>query len=172
MFSIRNNQVIIIADHLRTIIFILKDGVVFGPKGREYILRKLLKKICLLFYLNNLELEIIKKISEKIIDINSLYYTELSNKREEIIKEISRELQKQFDYFVQVNKRLESILKDKITVEKLFFLYDTQGVPLEMIERFLKTQKKNFPKKRFAELLKKQKEKSQQERRNKKISIF
>jgi alanyl-tRNA synthetase len=67
----------IIADHLRTTIFALADGAKFGPKGRGYILKKLVKKATLLGYLLHLSSEHLQKISEKLIEVNSSYYQHL-----------------------------------------------------------------------------------------------
>ena len=57
----------IIADHLRTTIFALADGAKFEPKGRGYILKKLVKKTVLLTYFLNLSTSDLLLISQKII---------------------------------------------------------------------------------------------------------
>lgn len=169
----KNKAAVIIADHLKTIIFILKEGVDFGPKGREYILRKLLKRVCLLAFLNKLRLENIKEISKKILEIDSFRYLEFVDKRDMIIEKLVQELQKQFNYFEQINKKLEKTLTNNFpTAEKIFSLYDTLGVPLELIKRFLKEQNRIFPREDFFKLLAKQKIRSQEERRGKKIPVF
>src|SRR2546423_1485862 len=64
----------IIVDHLRTTIFALADGAAFEPKGRGYILKKLVKKASLLAYLIGLDSKQLQKISEKLILVNSAYY--------------------------------------------------------------------------------------------------
>ena len=61
----------IIADHLRTTIFALADGAVFEPKGRGYILRKLVKKATLLGYLLHLNQEYLQKIRAYAIDMET-----------------------------------------------------------------------------------------------------
>src|SRR2546423_14550531 len=75
----------IIADHLRTTIFALADGAIFEPKGRGYILKKLVKKASLLAYLIGLESKQLQKVCEKLIEINSAYYQHLSEKKDLII---------------------------------------------------------------------------------------
>jgi len=71
----------IIADHLRTTIFALADGAIFEPKGRGYILRKLVKKATLLGYLLHLNSEHLQKVCEKIIEVNSSHYQHLKKKK-------------------------------------------------------------------------------------------
>src|SRR5438132_4906218 len=84
----------IIADHLRTTIFALADGACFEPKGRGYILKKLIKKATLLAYFLNINTEQLIKISQKLIEINSSYYTHLKEKEELIISELEKEVNK------------------------------------------------------------------------------
>src|SRR5438445_560938 len=87
----------IIADHLRTTIFALADGAVFEPKGRGYILKKLVKKATLLAYLLNLNSEQLIKVSEKLIEVNSSYYQHLKEKENLIIGELKKEIDKNFE---------------------------------------------------------------------------
>src|SRR3954471_14500757 len=87
----------IIADHLRTTIFALADGAVFEPKGRGYILKKLVKKATLLGYLLNLNSEHLQKVSEKLIEVNSTYYRHLKEKESLIINQLKKEINKSLD---------------------------------------------------------------------------
>ena len=78
----------IIADHLRTTIFALADGALFEPKGRGYVLKKLVKKATLLSYLLNLNSEQLVKVGEKLIEVNSSYYQHLKKREDLIINEL------------------------------------------------------------------------------------
>src|SRR5215216_2845907 len=84
----------IIADHLRTTIFALADGAEFEPKGRGYILKKLVKRATLLAHLLGLNNEQLEKISEKLIEVNSTYYQHLKKKEDWIIGELNKEINK------------------------------------------------------------------------------
>lgn len=44
----------IIVDHMRTIIFMLNDGVMFSNTGRGYVLRRLLRRVLVLAHKNNI----------------------------------------------------------------------------------------------------------------------
>src|SRR3954471_11799200 len=96
----------IIADHLRTTIFALADGAVFESKGRGYILKKLVKKATLLAYLFNLNSEHLQKISEKLIEVNSTYYTHLSEKKDLVIRELRKEIDKTIEF---INKSTQEL---------------------------------------------------------------
>src|SRR6266487_3480494 len=97
----------IIADHLRTTIFALADGAIFEPKGRGYILRKLVKKATLLGHLLHLNSEHLQKVSEKLIEVNSSYYQHLKEKENLIINELKKEIEKNQEFIIRANRELE-----------------------------------------------------------------
>ncbi|CAI2181906.1 20051_t:CDS:1 [Funneliformis geosporum] len=111
----------IIADHLRTTIFALADGATFEPKGRGYILRKLVKKATLLGYLLNLNSEHLQKVSEKLIEVNASYYQHLKAKESLIISELKKEIEKNQQFIIRANQELEKHYTPEITAQDLFF---------------------------------------------------
>src|SRR5438132_8373604 len=111
----------IIADHLRTTIFALADGATFEPKGRGYILKKLVKKATLLSYLLNLNAEQLIKISEKLIEVNSSYYTHLKEKEKAVINELEKEINKNMKFINNSIQELNKNYSPKITYENIFF---------------------------------------------------
>jgi alanyl-tRNA synthetase len=111
----------IIADHLRTAIFALADGAAFEPKGRGYILKKLVKKATLLGHLLNLNSEHLQKISEKLIEVNSTHYRHLKEKKSLIISELKKEINKSLDFINKSTKELDNHYSLKITAENIFF---------------------------------------------------
>src|SRR5438128_823443 len=104
----------IIADHLRTTIFALADGAIFEPKGRGYILKKLVKKATLLGHLSHLNSEHLQKVSEKIIEVNSSYYQYLKEKESLIISELKREIEKNQKFIIRASRELEMYYTPKI----------------------------------------------------------
>ncbi|CAI2165532.1 2671_t:CDS:2 [Funneliformis geosporum] len=111
----------IIADHLRTAIFALADGAAFEPKGRGYILKKLVKKATLLAYLINLNGEKLQKISEKLIEVNSSYYRHLKEKENLIISELKREIDKSTEFIDKSIRELDNLVLDKRNSNFSFF---------------------------------------------------
>src|SRR2546423_9668306 len=111
----------IIADHLRTTIFALADGAIFESKGRGYILKKLVKKATLLGYFLGLNSEQLQKVSEKLIEINSTYYTYLKEKKSLIISELKKEIDKTFEFINKSTKKLDKHFTPKITAKDIFF---------------------------------------------------
>src|SRR5436305_10694316 len=111
----------IIADHLRTTIFALADGAIFESKGRGYILKKLVKKTTLSAYLLGLNSEQLQKISEKLIEVNSTYYSHLKDKEKLIISELKKEIDKSMEFISKSTKELDKYYTPTITTEDIFF---------------------------------------------------
>ena len=85
----------IIADHLRTTIFALADGAQFEPKGRGYILKKLVKKAVLLSSFLNFSTPDLLLVSQKIIEINGDFYSHLKEKEKSINEKLKKEMEKE-----------------------------------------------------------------------------
>jgi alanyl-tRNA synthetase len=162
----------IIADHLRTTIFALADGAIFEPKGRGYILKKLVKKVALLAYFFNLARENLRAVSEELIAVNSSYYPYLLEKKSLIISVMEKELGKSQQLISKVINKLDNCFSPTITVQDIFFWYDTQGIPLALIQNYLARKNYPFPTAEFEELLGEQKKRSQIDRGKKNITTF
>ena len=128
----------IIADHIRTSVFILGDdaGVVPSNTDRGYILRRLIRRMIRHARKLNIDLnsnfEVV--LAELIINKYSKYYDELTKNKERIIEELTKEK-------VKFSKTLEKGLRvfeketaglDKIDKDLAFKLYDTFGFPIEL----------------------------------------
>ena len=128
----------IIADHVRTSVFILGDdaGVVPSNTDRGYILRRLIRRMIRHARKLNIDLnsDFEVTLAGLIIDKYSKYYDELSKNKEHIIDELTKEK-------VKFSKTLEKGLKvfeketanlNKIDKDLAFKLYDTYGFPIEL----------------------------------------
>ena len=128
----------IIADHIRTSVFILGDdaGVVPSNTDRGYILRRLIRRMIRHARKLNIDLnsnfEVV--LAELIINKYSKYYDELTKNKGHIIEELTKEK-------VKFSKTLEKGLRvfekettglDKIDKDLAFKLYDTYGFPIEL----------------------------------------
>ncbi|KLL05121.1 MAG: alanyl-tRNA synthase [Mycoplasmataceae bacterium RV_VA103A] len=162
----------IIADHLRTTIFALADGATFEPKGRGYILKKLVKKATLLAYLLGLNTEQLIEVSKKLIAVNSSYYQHLKKKEDLIINKLKKEIVKTREFIDKSIQELGKYYEPSITAKDIFFWYDTKGIPEELIRFFLAKNNYQFPEREFNQLLEKQKERGRQDRAGKKVAVF
>jgi len=167
----------IIADHLRTAIFALADGATFESKGRGYILKKLVKRATLLGYFLSFSSDNLLSFSEKLIEINSSFYTHLKKKENLITESLKKEINYTMKFITNSTQKIDQYcqgnpLNTSIPAEKIFFWYDTAGMPLELIENHLKQKEHNFSREEFNKLLNKQKQRGKEDRERKKIAAF
>ncbi len=128
----------IIADHLRTSVFILADPAGIKPKNTDqgYILRRLIRRA--IRHAKTLEIDINsnweEEIANAIMNQYSKYYNEINENRNIVIEELKNEktrfgktLEKGLRMFEKVTKNSK-----KIDGETAFHLFDTFGFPLEL----------------------------------------
>lgn len=156
----------IIADHIRTSVFILGDdaGVVPSNTDRGYILRRLIRRMIRHARKLNIDLnsDFEVTLAELIINKYSKYYEELSKNKERIIDELTKEK-------VKFSKTLEKGLKvfeketanlNKIDKDLAFKLYDTYGFPIELTCELAEEKNMEVATEGFKEKFKEHQEKS------------
>ena len=156
----------IIADHIRTSVFILGDdaGVVPSNTDRGYILRRLIRRMIRHARKLNIDLnsDFEVTLAELIINKYSKYYEELSKNKERIIDELTKEK-------VKFSKTLEKGLKvfeketanlNKIDKDLSFKLYDTYGFPIELTCELAEEKNMEVDTEGFKEKFKEHQEKS------------
>src|SRR3954464_12522236 len=145
----------IIADHLRTTIFALADGATFEPKGRGYILKKLVKKAVLLSSFLNFSTSDLLLVSQKIIEVNGNFYSHLKEKTNSIIESLKKEIEKERKLIQNAQQKITKYCSKNsqklIPSQEIFLWYDTFGIPLELIEYCLKQNKRTFSRPEFDE---------------------
>ena len=132
----------IIADHIRTSVFILGDdaGVVPSNTDRGYILRRLIRRT--IRYAKKLNIDINsdweQQLAELIINKYSKYYGELERNRSDILETLKNEKIKFNRTLEHGLKEFEKVVKnidgDTINKDIAFRLYDTFGFPIELTE--------------------------------------
>jgi len=133
----------VIADHLRSAVFILGDeqGVTPGNLGRGYVLRRLIRRMVRHARRVGLEEGFSKPLAECVIDGYKHVYPELTDSRDHIVGEIKGEEGKfektltrgmaELDKVLgQIKEYNQTVLSGRVA----FRLYDTCGFPLEFTE--------------------------------------
>ena len=134
----------VITDHIRSVTFMISDGIMPSNEGRGYVLRRLLRRACRHGRLLNIEGEFLSKLAKTVIEGSKDGYPELEEKQEFILNVISKEEEK-------FNKTIDQglgILSDMIGEmekndqkvlggEDAFRLYDTYGFPIDLTKEIL-----------------------------------
>lgn len=124
----------ILADHLKAAVFLIMDGIEPSNTDQGYVLRRLIRKIVLIEYRNQIKNTWIEKAVNSVINIYRDYYSELRDKEKEILEIIKKESDKfklTIKKGLQVFKKITNTHK-KISGKELFDLYQTYGFPLEL----------------------------------------
>jgi alanyl-tRNA synthetase len=135
----------IIADHIRTSVFCITDGVLPSNTGRGYVLRRLIRRAILkgqrVLGFNNLFLY---KVYEGVAVAMGHYYGELRTRKEAIVETLRNEEALFRKTLAQGETHFEATLGDITSLKGVypgkdaFFLYDTFGFPLEVTQELAK----------------------------------
>src|SRR3989344_5605032 len=147
-FDLRTKR--IIADHSRAIVFLAGEGILPSNKEQGYVMRRLMRRI--------MALNIPHDIIDVVIDTYAEQYPELRAQRLEIMQAYKDE----FDKFTKTlsggKKELGRL--EKIDASSAFKLYESFGLPYELIKDIAGSKAKDLTREAFDEEFKKHQEKS------------
>ncbi len=142
----------IFADHLRGISFLIADGLIPSNKEAGYILRRLIRKLVTFAFLKKLSDKIFKEGLAQVVFQYKNFYPELSKNKEKIL-EVFFEEKKKFEKTLKTSlKKIEKF--KEIGAKEAFFLFETYGIPKEILEE-IAPQKIKFSSQEFEKELEK-----------------
>ncbi len=151
----------VIADHLRMVSFSLADGIMPSNEGREYVVRRVLRRAARFGRVLEIKNEFIYLLVERLIETLADAYPELLEKKDHIVKVIKSEEEsfgKTLDRGLLLFEDICNDLKEKtISGKDVFKLYDTYGFPFDLTELLAKEKNITIDKKEFNVLMEKQK---------------
>jgi alanyl-tRNA synthetase len=131
----------IIADHARAATFVIGDGQYPGNDKRGYVLRKIMRRAMVHGKRLGIDQPFIYQVSGKVIELMKDAYPDLIPARETIARVIRQEedsfagtLGEGLKDFNERARKLKESGSRTLAGEDAFFLYDTRGLPLEIIE--------------------------------------
>jgi len=122
----------IIADHIRTSVFMISDGVAPSNLDRGYILRRLLRRAIRHGNLLKIPNGFLSPLAENVVDIYKEFYSELESNKNKILEEIKKEEVKFEKTIKQGVKELTKFAFNEVTGKDLFYIFSTFGFPLEL----------------------------------------
>ncbi|MDF2589450.1 MAG: alanyl-tRNA synthetase [Anaerocolumna sp.] len=134
----------LITDHIRSVTFMISDGIIPSNEGRGYVLRRLLRRAARHGRLLGIKDRFLATLSTTVINESKDGYPELEEKRDYILKLLTIEednFNKTIDQGLSILAELEeSLVKDEKTTlsgDDAFKLYDTYGFPLDLTKEIL-----------------------------------
>jgi len=137
----------IVADHIRTAVFLLADGIVPANEGRGYILRRLIRRAVRYGDLLGFKHGSLLWLAETVIDKYKDIYPAILQNNEIVKKEIEKEESK-------FRETLEKGMKEFEKGTEPFILFTTYGFPIELTEELAKEKGQKIDRSLFDEKMK------------------
>lgn len=133
----------VIADHIRTVVFAVGDGVLPSNEGRGYIIRRLLRRAVRYGITLGIDRPFLYGLTGVVGEVMGVYYNEVVEKAE-FIERVIRTEEERFHETLSDGLALLSSLAasakeagiSAISGEDAFKLYDTYGFPFDLTEDF------------------------------------
>ncbi len=150
----------IVLDHLRSAVFLVADGLYPSNLERGYVLRKILRRLTVNLQFLGFDLNRLDILLKAVIEKYSPFYEELKNfgKIKEVIFNEINTFRRVLDLSLrEFNKRINDNDESVVLAEKIFFLYSSCGLPLDIAKEILNERGRQWDEiaeKKFEELFK------------------
>ncbi len=131
----------VIADHARAVTFLIGDGVLPGNEGRNYVLRMILRRAVRFGRKIGFTRPFMDEVARVVIDRMGHVFPELEKRREFILTTIRQEERRFLKTLDAGLARLDEVIAEVkkwgetvIPGRDAFRLYDTFGLPLEIVK--------------------------------------
>ena len=158
----------VITDHIRSVTFMLCDGIQPSNEGRGYVLKRLLRRAARHGRLLGIEKPFLYELCTTVIEENKNAYPELVSKKDYIVKSIKNE-EEVFLKTIDKGMEMLSSFMDKadskvIPGDVAFKLYDTYGFPVDLTADIAAEKDMTVDEEGFNKLMQEQKERARKAR--------
>lgn len=161
----------VIADHARSLVFMIGDGILPGNLGRGYILRRVLRRAVRHGRLIGINEEFLGGAVDVVIDMFGEVYPEIVEKKDYIKKVIHMEETSFLKTLQSGSEMLDAEIAEMrakgetvLSGDKAFKLSDTFGFPKELTEEILEEEGMTLDEEGFAAALEEQRQRARQAR--------
>jgi alanyl-tRNA synthetase len=158
----------VLADHARSMTFLIADGVVPSNEDRGYVLRRIIRRAILQGRRRlGLEPGFLERYAERVTELMGATYPELSEQREPIHMWLSSEEESFGRTLEQGSRMLDELISrardagvEGIAAEDAFTLHDTYGFPFDLTLELVAEQGLGVDEEGFERLMQEQRERS------------
>ena len=157
----------LITDHLRSVVFMVSDGILPSNEGRGYVLRRLLRRAARHGKLLGINTTFLYKLVDAVVKMYGETYIELHEKEGYIKKVIQVEeerfqetIHQGLDILNEYIQELEAKSEKLLRGDYAFKLYDTYGFPLDLTKEILEEKGFEVDIKAFEDEMMKQRERA------------
>src|SRR5215213_3703275 len=157
----------VLADHARSMAFLIADGVRSGNQRREYVLRRIIRRATLQAYSRlGMGAGGVAGLAEVVVDHMGGFYEELERAREDIRRVVTDEAAR----FVEIYRNGLELLEVEIDHlsgghfpgDAAFTLHDTYGFPVEVTREVLADRGISLDEAGFEEAMRRQRERARE----------
>jgi alanyl-tRNA synthetase len=169
----------VIADHLRAAAFLMTDGVIPSNEGRGYVLRRIIRRA--LRYGRKLGLDgaFLHTLMPVMVDLMGDVFPELVERREVVTTKLRQEeerfartLNSGTDVAQRELERLKRSGQEVVPGRTVFDLYQTHGIPNELLEEFAQEEGLSIDREGFEAALEEERQRGQASWRGDLLSHF
>ena len=154
----------VIADHIRSSVFLISDGVIPEKEGRGYVLRRIMRRGIRHGYKIGAKKPFMHLLVKDLIKLMNSAYPELKKKQKDIIELIKNEEIKFFETLetgIEILEDTISNMKNKtLSGDVVFKLHDTYGFPFDLTADIVREKQLDIDEERFNECMNQQKQTS------------
>lgn len=158
----------VVTDHIRSVTFMISDGIMPSNSGRGYVLRRLLRRACRHGRLLGIKGAFLVGLAGTVIADSKDGYPELEEKKDFIFNVIAKEeaqFNKTIDQGLSILGEMEAEMEASgskvLSGEDAFKLYDTYGFPIDLTSEILEEKGLTYDQEGFEKAQKEQRAKSE-----------
>ena len=133
--DLTNNSLKVIADHIRACAFMVQDGIIPGPDGRGYVLRRIIRRAIRHGYQLGQKQPFFHTLVAALCEVMGAAYPDLVHEQARVAAVLLQEEQRFGETIEHGMEILQAALTPGLTTldgETAFKLYDTHGFPLDL----------------------------------------
>jgi len=154
----------VIADHIRSTVYLISDGVIPENEGRGYVLRRIMRRGIRHGYKIGAKQPFMHLLVKDLVKLMHSAYPELKKKEKDIAKLIKEEEIKFFETLEKgidiLEETISNMSNKTISGDVVFKLHDTYGFPFDLTADIAREKDLLIDEKRFKEQMDQQKETS------------
>lgn len=165
----------VVADHARTAMMLIGDGVTPGNEGRGYVLRRMMRRAIRNMKLLGSQDFVIAELISSAISAMSPQYPELISESERILAVASAEeesfvqtLKSGTNIFDLAADQLKSVKSKKLSADTVFKLHDTYGFPFDLTLEMAREKNLEVDESGFRRLMEEQRQRAKADAKSKK----
>jgi len=150
----------VVADHIRSAVFMITDGILPSNEGRGYVLKRLIRRAMRFGWLYGQRNPFLYRLVEPVVSIMGQPYPEIENKVPMVAKIVRIEEEKFLKTLEQGMTTLDGLTAHikQISAGDAFRLYDTFGFPIEVTQEVAQERGLGIDMEGYRTLMKKQRE--------------